>query len=197
MESFVTVVKSCVRRYRLDRNPLRRRTDRIESAAVLAVMLVILLSVLPAVLAGRAAHDRAVYAAAHDRQVQATVLRDVPAAPVAYGDAPVSDLRAPVRWTDPSGTTRTGEARVPPLSKAGTLVPIWVNERGRPVASPPDEVEAVLRGAATGVLVLSGAVALTLGVFAGFRSAVDRVRYREWEADWRRADARWRRRRQA
>ncbi|WP_433428890.1 hypothetical protein [Nonomuraea sp. CA-141351] len=52
-------VKRWVRRHRPDGNPLRRRSDRLESAALAVAMLFILLSVWPAVVAGRQAYEGA------------------------------------------------------------------------------------------------------------------------------------------
>ncbi|MER6583458.1 hypothetical protein, partial [Nonomuraea sp. NPDC001023] len=46
-----------IRRHRPDRNPLRRRSDRVESAVLAVAVLLVLLSVWPAVLAGRVTYE--------------------------------------------------------------------------------------------------------------------------------------------
>ena len=57
MRAALDRLKRVTRGYRWDRNPLRRRTDRLESALAVAAVLLVLASVWPAVLAGRAAYE--------------------------------------------------------------------------------------------------------------------------------------------
>ncbi|NBE92150.1 hypothetical protein FE391_01560 [Nonomuraea sp. KC401] len=184
-----------VRRYRFDRNPLRRRSDRLESLALLVAVLLVLLSAWPAVAAGRQAYQSAASAGAGGRlQVDATLLADVPVSPTSFGSL---SRGGPVeaRWTLPSGQERTGQVRAPALAKAGTTVRIWVDETGRPALPPPSALEVRITGVVTVLLVMLGAVAAVLIALAAFRWLVDRGRYRAWEDAWSLIDERRRRRR--
>ncbi|MEO3791653.1 hypothetical protein ABGB14_15720 [Nonomuraea sp. B10E15] len=183
-----------VRRYRFDRNPLRRRSDRLESLALLVAVLLVLLSAWPAVTAGRQAYQSAANAGAGGRlQVNATLLADVPVSPTSLGSVPRG---GPVqaRWTMPSGQEHTGQVRGPAMAKAGTTVRIWVDETGRPALPPPTAVEIHVTGVVTGMLVMLAAVAAVLTALAGFRWLVNRGRYRAWEDAWSLVDERRRRR---
>ncbi|TDE57002.1 hypothetical protein E1295_09200 [Nonomuraea mesophila] len=184
-----------VRRYRFDRNPLRRRSDRLESLALLVAVLLVLLSAWPAVAAGRQAYQGAESAGTGGRlQVDATLLADAPVSPTSFG---AMSRGGPVdaRWTMPSGQKHTGQVRAPALAKSGTTVRIWVDETGRPALPPPSALEVRITGVVTGLLVMLGAVSAVLIALAAFRWLVDRVRYRAWEDAWSLADERRRRRR--
>lgn len=184
-----------VRRHRPDGNPLRRRSDRLESAALLVTVVLVLLSVWPAAAAGRQSYEHALPALGDGRQeVVATLLADAPVTRLSFGEAPRSEP-APAHWTTPSGLERTGRVMAPPLARAGTEVRIWVDPGGLRVGAPPSPGDLRVTAVATALLlVLVAAVVAVLG-FAGFRLLLDRGRYREWEAAWSLADARWRRRR--
>src|SRR5689334_340803 len=98
------MVRRLVRRLGLDRNPLRRRTDRVETTLMLAVTLVVL-AVGPLLVwrAGSAGYRDAVSAADRDRrhrpsEVPAVLLDD--AAKYSTGTAEAPEQGAvPARWT--------------------------------------------------------------------------------------------------
>ncbi|SPL97907.1 membrane protein SCJ126 [[Actinomadura] parvosata subsp. kistnae] len=186
-----------VRLLRPDGNPLRRRSDRVESVLVLAAVLLVLACVWPAVLAGRAAYSDAAkeqHAGPGLRtQVMATLTENAPPSRVSYTEVPAVPLQATARWTTPQGATVTGLVPVPALATSGTQVPVWVDASGMPVQPPADDVELVSRGVATALFVVFLAGVVALAAFAACRRLLDRRRYQEWEADWLRADERWRR----
>jgi hypothetical protein len=66
----------------------------------------------------------------------ATLIRDAPEATGAGGDliTTVSLVRA--RWTLPDGTERTGSVKASNGTKAGTPVPVWLDDAGNPVDAP-------------------------------------------------------------
>ncbi|GAA1694609.1 hypothetical protein GCM10009733_107940 [Nonomuraea maheshkhaliensis] len=186
-----------VRLYRRDGNPLRRRSDRLESAVVLLSVLVVLLSVWPAVVAGRWAYDNALRdestGSGARRQVMATLLEDAPVARVSFTEVPTGRQEAVARWATPSGEVRTGTVPVRALAKAGSAVSVWIDATGKAVAPPVDRSVLHLRGVAVGMLIVLVTALLVLCAFAGFRWWVDQARYREWDAEWARASDTWRR----
>jgi hypothetical protein len=123
---------------RLDRNPLRRRSDRAETA-MLGVLLATFLAAAP--FAAHAAGSWAYAVSAREAQAQQAVLRHVPAtllqaAPAwsADGSAVAPDVSA--RWRAPDGQVRTGEVFVPGGAAAGSTVLVWINQAGQ-LTDPP------------------------------------------------------------
>jgi Na+-transporting NADH:ubiquinone oxidoreductase subunit NqrB len=177
----------------LDRNPLRRGSDRAETA-VLGVLLAAFLAGAP--LAAHVAGHWAAAASAREAQVQRTVLHHVPATLL----QPASDLTvfggqavwsADARWTAPDGHARTGQLVTLSQAAAGRTVMIWVNQAGQPSDPPLQHGQAVGRTQlAEGFAVASSAVALiVVGGLA--RRSLDRRRMAAWDADWMATGPRW------
>ncbi|TMS00287.1 hypothetical protein [Nonomuraea basaltis] len=200
MRTSIHPLMLCLRLFRPDGNPLRRRSDRLESAFVLAALLLVLTSLLPAVLAGRALYENALrdqYAGPGvRRQVMATLLEDVPPARVSFSEIASAKPQTMARWTTPEGATRSGRVPAPALTKAGTMVRVWIDAAGAP-ASPPAGTDVLAgRGVAMGIFIVLVTTLLTLAAFWIYRRWVDHIRFEQWEADWVRADERGRHPRQ-
>ncbi|MFE5186198.1 hypothetical protein [Streptomyces sp. NPDC056628] len=180
-----------VRLWRWRRNPLKRRSDVIEAWVVLGVWL---LAVLGGVFAGLAAADAVVGSAgrvrAETRQVTAVLVRDAedPAAGRVTGDHLVWTK---VRWTEPDGTIRTDEARVPPKAKAGGQVQVWTDRHGTVVNEPLSGAETTLHAVTGGLLAGAGAAGLVLGAGWVVRLVMERRRLEQWAAEWERLDTPW------
>jgi hypothetical protein len=106
---------------RLDRNPLRRTSDRAESLVLLLLVVGFLVTApLAALASGGWTHAMAQRAelaqAASRRQVTAVVLTAA-ALPRAGSGSLVADVQA--RWTAPDGTVATGQVPVPVGTAAG------------------------------------------------------------------------------
>ena len=124
---------------RLDRNPLRRRSDRIETA-VLGLLLATFLAGAP--FAAHAAGNWAYATSAREAQAQRVSLHQVPAtllkaAPAwnAYANGR-GVLEVDARWRAADGQVRTGEVFVPAGAAAGSTVLVWTNRTGQ-LAGPP------------------------------------------------------------
>jgi hypothetical protein len=182
-----------LRGLRLDRNPLRRGSDRAETI-VLGALLAVFLAAAPvaAHVAGSWAHASAVRDAQAQRaslhQVTATLSR---AAPVlsSYGSA--SDFAVEARWRAPDGRVRTGELLVTADLAAGHSTRIWVDRTGR-LTGPPlsrDQMTGRVQLAA-GVAVGGLAVVLIMAAWL-VRGGIDRRRMAAWDADWLANGPRW------
>lgn len=184
-----------IRRHRPDRNPLRRRSDRVESAGLVLAVLLVLISVWPALLAGRFTYDNGLRNArvgpGHRQQVIATVLQDPRPTRVAFGESMTATVTA--RWTTPAGAAGTGVVQAPSTARAGTTVPLWVDSEGAPTTPPPSRADIVLRSWGMAVFVEIVAVLLVVSGVAVLRGLLDRRRFAEWDAAWVRANNRWRR----
>ncbi|QKZ17997.1 Rv1733c family protein [Streptomyces chartreusis] len=180
-----------VRLWRWRRNPLRRRSDVIEAWVVLCGWL---LALVGAVFGGLVAADAVVRSAEHQRaqshKVTAVLVKDAEDP----GPARVTTdhlVWAPVRWTDPNGSTRTDEARVPPHMKAGGKVQVWTDRTGVLPKEPLTQTEMMLHAVAGGILAGAGAAGLVLGSAWVVRLGMERRRLDQWAAEWERVDTPW------
>ncbi|MGC0335855.1 Rv1733c family protein [Streptomyces sp. SLBN-8D4] len=173
--------------WRWRRNPLRRRSDRLEAWLVLATWTLALLGGLLAGAGAAAGMD-------DDLAARRAALHTVSAVLVGKGERTASDTAdgsdetvwAKVRWTAPDGSTHTGLTRVAPGTAAGTSVTVWTDRRGGLVRAPLTAAEARLQSVLTGVLVAAGTGAVVFGGGHWARLRLDRRRLRDWEAEWAR-----------
>ncbi len=116
---------------RPDRNPLRRGSDRAETA-ILGVLLAAFLVGAP--FAAHAAGSWTYATAAREAQLQQATTYQVPATLLqtalpwnagAYGG------EANARWKAPDGQARTGQIFVAGGGAAGSTVMVWTNQAGR------------------------------------------------------------------
>ncbi len=181
---------------RPDRNPLRRASDRVETA-VLGLLLAAFLAAAPF-----AAHAAGTWASARftaEQRTQVSAVHQVRAvllqAPLSwnadlYGVAPgpVADAR----WTAPDGHPCTGLIPVPSSSAAaGSTVLVWTDRVGQLAYPPLQHGQVAGRVAlAEGLAVLVLAVALIVAARLA-RWALDRRRLAGWDADWLATGPRW------
>lgn len=191
----VSALGRVVRGRRPDRNPLRRASDRAETA-VLALLVIAFLAAAPfaALAAGgyayAQAHQAQLAQQASGHQVPARVLT-VSSGVQSGGGYAMLGAQGRARWTAPDGTVVTGQIPVPAGTAAGVTVPLWVSDDGQP-ADPPLQDAQVQDSAyfAGTVSVLVLAVILAIAGLAA-RRVLDRRRIAAWDADWRVTGPRW------
>lgn len=177
---------------RLDRNPLRRRSDRVETV-ILAALLAAFLGTAPF-----AAHVAATWANASSqqelrvqhasfRQVTA-VLVDVPWTPLGYGM--VLAPQADARWVAPDGALRTGTITVPVSAKAGDRVPIWTDRSGQ-LVTPLRQDQIALRATLAAMIGVAALGTLLLIAAVVVRRTLNKRRVAAWDADWLATGPRW------
>jgi hypothetical protein len=179
-----------------DRNPLRRRTDRIEAVIRLATMILLLVAVpIAAVVVGLQADHLALRQAraqqAAEHQVTAVLLKQAQATGVPDPYTSIQLTYVLARWQPLGGPPRSGQVLVPAGTHAGSTVRIWIDASGAVVGPPPDRREIV--GDVTMSVVVTGLVAalLLLGSNALARRVLDRRRLNAWDAEWRATGPRW------
>jgi hypothetical protein len=181
-----------LRGLRPDRNPLRRGTDRAETA-LLAGLLAVFLAGAPLAAYGAgswayatsAREAQAQQAVSH--QVRATLLQAAPGWDAAGIGA---DVQA--RWTAPDGQVRTGQVYAPDGAAAGSTVSIWVNRSGQITDVPLQRSQVQGRAQlSAAIAVVVTAVLLVMAGLAG-RWLLDRRRLAGWDAEWLAAGTRWR-----
>jgi hypothetical protein len=182
-----------VRGRRLDQNPLRRASDRIETLMLLLLVSVFLVAAPFAwSAAGAWAHamaQRAELAQQASRTQVTAVVVAKPTPPVLSQEAFVSTAKA--RWTAPGGTVVTGLIPVRVGTEVGARLSVWLARDGQPTTQPLDNssvASLAVLGAVTGVSALATALALA-GALA--RWSLNRRRLAGWDADWQATEPRW------
>lgn len=178
-----------------DRNPLRRRIDRIEAVAAGGLAVAFLAGApVAVVVAHHIAYTlgaRAAYAEQSWRQVPAVLLTDAPASGYAAAAAV-----APARWTAPGGRFHTGTISVPPGTRAGSTVTVWVDGSGDVTSAPPLRLSQV-RTQAVLAAVLAALIygQLLLGTGAAAHWWLERRRRAAWATEWQVTEPQWTKRR--
>lgn len=179
------------------RSVLRRRSDRAETAARWAAVVLLVLAVpfLLAVGAARAqdVRDAAAHARATARPVVGTVTEVRPRPARSPDGTPSGGLDVTVSWTGPDGTVRTTRDTAFAGTVPGRRWPMWVDATGARVRTPASGADAVVQGVLLAGLLGSGAATVLAGLLAALRWSLDRARLRQWEADWAAFDRRRRR----
>ncbi|GLX01608.1 hypothetical protein [Microtetraspora sp. NBRC 16547] len=177
-----------------DRNPLRRRCDRIEAITRLIAVMGVAVAVVLGILFGARAYGdglRAEAAQAHSRHLtRATMLQDVPARGLSPSGVAVGHGQA--EWTTGTGVHRTGVVEAPPGKSAGDVVLIWTDDHGAPVRRPQDRETTVVGAITVGAGLPTGAAALLALLVLATRTVNQRRATRVWEAQWSVVEPMWR-----
>ena len=191
-----TSLARCARRLGFDRNPLRRRTDRIEAAIRLATMILLLVAVPIAAIAGGRQADHLALRQAHAQQaaeheVTAVLLRQAQAAGVPDPYTSVQMTYVLARWQPPGQSPRSGQVLAPAGARAGSAVTIWIDASGTVAGPPPDHREIAGDVAVAAVVAGLAVSLLVLGSNALARRGLDRRRLNAWDAEWRATGPLW------
>jgi hypothetical protein len=192
MGTRVTWLGRFVRGRRLDRNPLRRATDRIETV-VLAVLMITFLAGAPfaALATGAWTHgiaQRTQLSQLTSRfQVQAVVMKVTELSTVGFA----LDGQAEARWRAPDGREVTGEVAVPPGTAVGRTIQVWTDRAGAVTNAPLVDSQVTnqtVLGEALGVIVTGGVLTLAGELVLW---TLNKRRMAAWDADWHATGPRW------
>lgn len=179
----------------LDRNPLRRTSDRVECALRLFALLAVAVAVVIGIGMGTRAYDEGVRAEreqkASRQQTQAVLVQDLtrPGVTPAGGVIPG---RARAQWTAPDGTVRRGLVEVDPGRRVGDTVLIWVDRDGVQTRPPQDRGATVAAAISAGAAPPFAALAASTLLLVTTRLINQRRAARQWEAEWRIVEPSWR-----
>lgn len=193
-----TWIARAYRGRRLDRNPLRRPSDRAET--LIGIWLLVLFAVTAPLIVhaavtttGHVASDARATALATSHQVTATTVQAAPAAVQTPYTLDTSWVNA--RWTAPDGKRQTGQIQVDDSTGRGSRERIWVTASGRLVA-PPLPAGQVSELADWAELISSLVViAVFLTIAAMLKIALNRRSSALIEAEWAAIEPRWNRQR--
>jgi hypothetical protein len=180
----------------IDRNPLRRGTDRVEAASRLVIILLMVVAVpAAAVAAGRWSDHYALHRAqaqrAADHLVTAVLLQDAPPSGIPDPYTSVQTSWVPARWQPPGQPPRTGQVLALAGARHGSTVRTWIDPSGA-VTDPPLDRRVVVGDVWVAVMatcLVSWLLLLVAGVLV--RRVLDRRRLRAWEAGWRASGPLW------
>ncbi|MDN3247049.1 hypothetical protein ACFW4O_28385 [Streptomyces mutabilis] len=183
--------------WRWRRNPLRRRTDRVQAWIALGLVLAVL-SAAPAAMyaVGDTVHRHYRSTAEHEARTRdhrpAVLVHDAPRHPEPGSDeAKKTRYPVEVRFTGPDGTTRTGETDVEPGLPADSTVLVWVDATGE-ITGPPltaDQIRSRTMGWA--ILAFLGVVLTGLAVHGVTGLVLHRRNLAGWDAAWADTAPRW------
>lgn len=173
------------------RNPLRRATDKAETAIVAGLIAAFLLGAPAASMA--ASHWAAATGQGAEHvtryKVDAVLLQDTPGPYYTmYGPVVMPALGT---WTAPDGSVRTGLIKAGFGRHAGAKVAIWTNQSGKVIGPPPGRGQTSTQQALATVsaFVLTGLATLVAGMIA--LGALNRRRLAAWETEWRVTGPKW------
>ena len=191
-----TRLARCARRLGFDRNPLRRRTDRIEAAIRLVTIILLLVAVpIVAIAVGRQADHLALRQAraqqAGEHEVTAVLLQQAQATglPDPYTSIQLTYVLA--RWQPPGLAPRSGQVLAPAGAHAGSTVKVWIDASGAVTSPPPDHRMIAGDVCIASIVACLVACLLVLGSNALARRVLDHRRLRAWDAEWRAGGPLW------
>ncbi|MEV7796303.1 hypothetical protein [Streptomyces sp. NPDC087512] len=183
--------------WRWRRNPLRRRTDRVQAWIALGLLLAVLAAAPAAMFAvGDTAYRHYRDTAAHQERsrdhLPAVLVHDAPRHPEP-GSEEAKKTRYPVevRFTGPDGTPRTGKADVEPGLTAGSTVRVWADSAGRITEPPLDTGQIRSRTMGWAILAFLGVVLTGLAAHAATGLVLHRRNLAQWDQAWATTAPRW------
>ncbi|WCD84779.1 hypothetical protein KPP03845_101102 [Streptomyces xanthophaeus] len=175
-------------------NPLRRDADRTRTHMHAAFALTCLLAVIAGFALGRAAwtdgHRTAEKLASHRYTVTATTVGETT---YRAGDHPSSRpvTVAAATWHYPSQRPHTETIPVPPRTRQGDTVRLWVDGSGRATGAPPSQADVALNAVGIGTGALAAVVLAGGGLVALRLRIVDARSARSWESEWAGIEPLW------
>lgn len=169
----------CLRLHRFDGNPLRRRSDRIDTAIVLVSLMIFMAFLWPAAGLGRQVYAKGLQAELAGPGHRQAVIAEVVDPARGLGWRPRT-----VRWTTPKGSPQTGQVVLPPSTPAGSRTQIWIDGTGGITAPPQRHMKTVTDGVVAAIAVAGGAGTILLLCLAATRGLLNRRRDAEWERAW-------------
>ncbi|HXA61616.1 MAG TPA: hypothetical protein VNW94_20910 [Streptosporangiaceae bacterium] len=190
-------IRRFARRLGLDRNPMRRRIDRAQTAIGAGLLLLYLvLAPLLAVPLISLTYQNGLHAeqrqSADRHLVTATVLGDGELASGAA--ARIVHQTVWLRWQPASGPPRVEIDAREAHDVPGAHRRVWIDAAGNLTHRPRSHAQTIADASMAGVVTVSCATLPSLGLYALTRRRLDRRRYAQWDADWIHTAPLWTRR---
>ena len=171
--------------------PLKRGSDRVETAFRVLLLLAVVVAVPIGIDHGTATYGGASGTADQARDHRAVQAEVVAEPAVAEGLPPDAVVQAPVTWTSPTGGPAGATVPVFASTHAHDHITLWVSADGHLTGPPPEQVcsvgDAVWGGILPGLAVPVAAWAM-LGVA---HLTLDAHRSRQWQSEWLAVEPVW------
>ncbi len=166
------------------RNPLVRRSDRVETLAVVVAVIAVVTAIPVAAAFGTSMQESrsATYAreASTHHQTTATALADA----TVHAEPSSDTYTVKARWSAAAaGGTHVGTISVRDWVDAGDRFDIWTDADGTRAAPPPPASKATTEAVCLAVLMWMVAVGVVVATVDYLRRRLDRARYAEWDRD--------------
>jgi hypothetical protein len=173
------------------RNKLRRRSDRLEGAAVVLLSAVFLAALACAPYFGDWLYHSQREDAAHLHLATAVLTRA--GASDSYLTA---EGEATAWWRAPDGRKQEGiltTVTAPGISgaSAGTRVRVWLTDSGQPESAPVGSAQSLFASVVVAIAAVCCAAIALLSCYGLCRLALSRRRLAAWAADWSLTGPRW------
>ncbi|OYN74454.1 hypothetical protein [Mycolicibacterium sphagni] len=183
MQTFTLATSSWVKRL-VTRNPLIRASDRLEAAALLALLMLALL-IIPVVGAvGTAVYDSRTHAIAGRRhqmqQVEGVASHDTTIGKLPYQQA----FLTPLTWQY-EGRTHADVLVTAEDMKTGDHTMIWVDGKGAPAASLPSGDDALTEALVVTLGLCAAVAGACIGAWELLRLRLQKRRYDTWDRELR------------
>jgi hypothetical protein len=187
-----------LRGWRLDRNPLRRTTDRVETC-LLAALFAAAAAAAPFAAAAASHAEHASALRAEQAQIASThrvrAVLTQPAAGALNGYTVSALAPAQATWTSVTGVRHSGQVLAPDGSPKGSTVTVWTDAVGD-LTSPPMLPSQVSDQSELAAIVAVVAVAAAFLCGAGIaRHVLNKRRMAAWDAGWIVSSRAWNRQR--
>jgi len=162
------------------RDPLVRKTDRVEA---LVLVLTVLLSLLAAPITaaiGTAVYDSARHTYAVQARTRHTVTATVIDVPAAQQFLRAGTITVSARWTA-AGTDHAGVLEAPSTAEIDDPIEIWVDEDGVQVPAPTPTSHAAAEAAIGALVIWMTMAAIAATLYALTRTVCDRIRFAGWQ----------------
>lgn len=162
-------------------NPLVRGTDRIEAAATILVVLLVLLAVPVAGAIGTAVYDDLGRTFAAERPSR----HEVDAVAVRSNDVVSQASERPhlteIRW-EFAGTTHTDEIRTGEM-EAGERLTVWVDGFGNRAPPVPTDEDVAAQAVIAALAFWAAVAGSATAAWVLLRMRLDRLRFRAWDSE--------------
>jgi len=167
------------------RNPLVRRTDRLELLIVGLGILVVVVAAAFAGALGTAVHDARTRVYIAQAQTRHTVTaRAIDDSTIVFGVDDNTATRVNARW-QVNGTEHTGSLNWDHAVKTGDPLTIWVDRNGNRVDAPTPVSQAGADAVGVAYVAWQSVALAAAGSICWGRSRLDRRRDSAWERDIR------------
>jgi hypothetical protein len=166
------------------RNPLLRRTDRIEAGVIVFAILLALAATPVCAAVGVAVYGSHARLYAEEAQARHTVAATVIEAGTRTNTPHATSIAVRAMWPV-GGGVHTAWLRTSPAVKAGDRIDIWVDGAGLPAAPPTPASQAAIDAVGAGAGIWFAATLGLVACVAMTRSPLNRIRLVQWEREIR------------